>query len=62
MSTDLLDHITGEVEPNCENPACDAKDDWVLGPVLEGVFTYKCRVCGYSYRSRLNSVGEHFDP
>ena len=57
---DFLDGLTDGADPACPNSRCDSENNWEIGPVVRGTYTYQCKGCGTRIGTQLNAVGDHF--
>ena len=51
---DFVDNLTDRADPVCPNPRCDSENNWEIGPVVHGTYTYQRKACGTRIGSRLN--------
>jgi len=56
---DFVDNLTDGVDPICPNPRCDSENNWEIGPVVHGKYTYACKACGTRIGTQVNVIGDH---
>ena len=57
---EFLGDLTDGADPACPNPRCDSQNNWKIGPVVDGTYSYACKACGTQIRTQVNAFGDHF--